>query len=94
MISNRVLKSTVSLNIGEWAVVSGLVNPSDAHTIAGVAGLSRIPFLGALTSSHSHTKTTDDVILLLRPYLMTAPAGASPTHTFRVGTDTRPITPL
>jgi Flp pilus assembly secretin CpaC len=94
VISSRVLKSTVSLKLGEWAVVSGLVNPSDAHTIAGVAGLSRIPFLGALTSTHSKTKSTDDVILLLRPYLVTAPASASPTHTFRVGTETRPITPL
>jgi len=84
----------VSLKMGEWAVVSGLVNPSDARTIAGVAGLSRIPFLGALTSTHSHTKSSDDVILLLRPYLVTPPASASPTHTFRVGTDTRPITPL
>jgi Flp pilus assembly secretin CpaC len=94
VISSRVLKSTVSLKLGEWAVVSGLVNPSDAHTIAGLAGLSRIPFLGALTSTHSKTKSTDDVILLLRPYLVTAPASASPTQTFRVGTETRPITPL
>jgi hypothetical protein len=94
VISNRVLKSTVSLKMGEWAVVSGLVNPSDAHTIAGVAGLSRIPFLGALTSTHAHTRNTDEIILLLRPYLVTPPASATPTHTFRVGTDTKPITPL
>ncbi|MGP8245579.1 MAG: hypothetical protein ACLQVN_13800 [Bryobacteraceae bacterium] len=94
VISSRVMKSTVSLKMGEWAVVSGLVNPSDARTIAGVAGLSRIPFLGALTSTHSHTKSSDDVILLLRPYLLTAPASASPTHTFRVGAETKPITPL
>jgi hypothetical protein len=94
VISSRVLKSTVGLKIGEWAVVSGLVNPSEARTIAGVAGLSRIPFLGALTSKHSNTKSTDDVILLLRPYLLTPPASASPTRTFRVGTETRPITPM
>jgi hypothetical protein len=34
------------------------------------------------------------VLVLLRPQLITLPPGVASTHTFRMGSDNRPITPL
>ena len=95
VISSRVIKNKADLRFGEWASVAGLVDRDQARTIAGLAGISRIPFLGPLTSMH--TKSSDDgqVLILIRPQLITLPPGvAFAPHTFRMGSDNRPITPL
>jgi hypothetical protein len=43
-----------------------------------------------------HTKSSDDgqVLILIRPQLITLPPGVAGTHAFRMGSDNRPITPL
>jgi len=94
VISNRSVKSTVNLQHGEWAVVSGLLNPTDAHIVAGLAGFSRIPYLGALARTHEHDKTNDQVLILVRPHLLNEPPTQTPTHSIALGSDTRPSTPF
>jgi len=94
IISNRQLKSDVSLKMGEWAVVAGLVDDEDARSLAGIAGLARIPLVGPLTSNVTHTTSEDQVLILLRPLLVTQPPDDSLTHVMRLGAETRPLTPL
>ena len=95
IISNRSLKSDVTLKMGEWAVVAGLIDDEDARSIAGIAGLARIPLLGPLTSSTSRiTASADQVLILLRPTLLTPPPDNSLTHVLRMGAEMRPLTPL
>jgi Flp pilus assembly secretin CpaC len=95
VITNRSIKSTVRVEFGQWAVVSGLLNPTDARTVAGLAGLSRVPYLGELMSKHTRNRTNDQILLLIRPYLITAPAGSEfVTKPLRVGSETKPFTPL
>jgi general secretion pathway protein D len=94
IISSRVLKNKADLKFGEWAAVAGLMNRDQARTIAGLAGISRVPILGQLTSVHTKTSDEGEVLVLFRPVLITQPPGIAATHTFRMGSDNRPITPF
>jgi general secretion pathway protein D len=94
VISNRSLKSDVTLKMGEWAVVAGLIDDEEARTIAGIAGVAGIPLIEPLTSNTTHNTSTDRVLIMLRPTLLTRPPDNSMTHVFRMGSDMRPLTPL
>lgn len=73
VISNRSLKSDVTLKMGEWAVIAGLIDDEDARSLAGIAGVAGIPIIGPLTSNVTHTKSYDRVLIMLKPTLVTAP---------------------
>jgi general secretion pathway protein D len=94
VISNRSLKSRAELKFGEWASVAGLLDREQARTIAGLAGVSRIPFLAPLTSTHTHNTDDSEVLILMRPTLITPPPSETKTRAIRMGSETRPVTPL
>ncbi len=90
VIGNRALKSNVNLRLGEWAVIGGLMEVDQARSIAGLAGVSRIPYLGALTAMHTKTGNTDQILLLMRAYPLSRyqPADIS-TPAARIGWEAR-----
>jgi general secretion pathway protein D len=94
VISNRSLKSETMLKMGEWAVVAGLMEDQDARTIAGIAGLSSIPLLGTLMRNTTHNTEGDEVLVMIRPTLLTKPPDESDEREYRMGSETRPLTPL
>ena len=47
-----------------------------------------------LTSNVTHNSSEDQVLILLRPTLLTPPPDNSLTHVYRMGAEQRPLTPL
>lgn len=94
VIASRALKSGVQLSFGEWTMVSGLLDTNDARTLSGIPGLSQLPYVGKVAGTHEHDRTSDEVLLLIRPSLITLPPSEYTTHSFDLGSDLRPLTPL
>ena len=94
VVANRKLQSTVRLAANQWAMVAGLVNVSGLKTVSGPAGLATLPFLGALFRETTLDKTVGDIVILLKPTLLSFPPGYWPSREVRTGSDTRPVTPL
>lgn len=94
VVANRALHSAGELKMGDWAVIGGLINDTEARTIAGLAGLARIPGLGPLTSTHHKDSTTDRVLILVRPTLLGPPPSETVVRSFLLGSETRPLSPL
>jgi hypothetical protein len=92
VVASRMMKSTARLKMGEWAIVAGLLNSSEARALTGIAGLSQIPYLGALASTRDRNRGRQEVLIMLKPTLLTMPPTQFATHTFAVGSDTRPLT--
>jgi general secretion pathway protein D len=92
VIASRTLKSRGRLQFGDWAMMAGLINPSDVRSLNGIPGLSRLPYVGNLVGTRERDRTDRQVLLLVRPYLLTPPPSEYVTHTFRVGSDNRPLT--
>jgi general secretion pathway protein D len=93
VISNRALKNITQLKFGEWSIIAGLLTTDEAHTISGLAGINRIPFLGPLTNTHQNTDSRDQVLILMRPMLLSPPPSAD-LRSFYTGSENRPLTPL
>jgi general secretion pathway protein D len=95
VIANRAVKSQVTLPLGNWAVIGGLLDVEDAYNITGIAGISEIRYLGPLTTVHNKTKSSDIVLLLMRPRLVSLPPSEmSLPRAYRMGSETRPLIPL
>lgn len=93
IISNRQFTGKVRLKEGEWAVIAGLVQTNDSNVQNGIAGLASIPILGRLFFSQTNReKDSSEVLIVLKPHLLTLPPSDFVPDTIWVGTETRPLT--
>jgi hypothetical protein len=90
VISNRQYESKVRVREGEWAVLAGLMNATEARTVTGIVGLEKIPFL----REHQRDRDRSDTLIVLKPHLMSLPPSEFLTHDAWVGTETRPRSDL
>lgn len=90
IISQRKFTGTVRARSDEWAVIAGLAVAQSSVTTTGIAGLSNLPGIGRI---FRHDTTTDDgsqILIILKPRLMSEPAWEHPSDPFWMGTETKP----
>lgn len=94
VIANRQIQSQVRLRNGEWAIVAGMMAASEARSITGPAGLSRLPVIGSLLREDSRSRDSRDLLILLKPVLLSLPPDQQPAELIWLGPENRPLTPL
>jgi Flp pilus assembly secretin CpaC len=94
VIGRQSLNSQIRLRNDEWAFVAGLMNPSKSKGTTGFWGLAEIPFLGNLFKQVSTDDEDNNLLIAIKPHLMSLPPDQIVTHPLRVGSDNRPYTPL
>jgi type II secretory pathway component GspD/PulD (secretin) len=91
IIASRKYNGKVRLRNGEWAVVAGLVQTTDSDTQNGIAGLANIPFLGKLLSQNSRERDSTEILLVLKPHLVTVPPWEYVSNPIWVGSENKPV---
>jgi general secretion pathway protein D len=94
IISSRKLSTKVRLKENESAVVAGLMSKDEAISISGLAGLAQIPGLRWLVRQSTKSHDADEVLIVMKPHLVTIPPDEMVTRSIWVGTETRPMGPL
>jgi general secretion pathway protein D len=94
VIANRKLESEVRLRHGEWAVIAGLMSSSQARTISGLAGFSRVPVIGPLFRRNTKEQSSDELLVLLKPTVLGLPRPDVGTQAVGLGSEPRPRIPL
>ncbi len=94
IFGQRQMNNQVRLLDGEWAVVAGVMGKTHSKTVSGFWGLEQLPFIGNLFKQTSKDDEGENVIIAIRPHLLSLPPDQMETPRVRVGTETRPYTPL
>ncbi len=94
LIFNRKLNASLRLRDEEWAMVAGLVSQNDAREVDRTFGLGQIPLIGNLFRKHTRQKDDAEIIILMKPRLLSLPGSEKAPHAVRVGTELRPLIPL
>jgi general secretion pathway protein D len=94
ILGNRKLVSQVRLRNDEWAVIGGLMNTTRSKGVSGFWGLAQIPLLGNLFKQTTLDKEDNNVLIGIRPHLLSLPPDQIAVKPLRVGSDIHPYTPL
>lgn len=94
VIANRQFQSRVRLKQGEWAVLSGIMSTDEARAISGLPGITSVPVLRHLFAKNERQNSSSQVVLLLKPHIMSVPPGEIVTPRVWLGSDARMRIPL
>jgi general secretion pathway protein D len=88
IISQRKIEHDVRLKEGEVNVLGGLIERSEAKSISGWPGLSKIPFFRYFFSSESVDVTENEILIVLTPRIVRLPEFTAQNFaTVAAGTD-------
>lgn len=94
IIANRRLNSKVRLRNGQWGIVAGLMSATEARNISGIYGLSNVPLLGMLFRRTDRDVNSDEVVLLIKPHILSLPPSETFTPELYVGSESRLRIPI
>jgi general secretion pathway protein D len=89
IVSQRKFAGTVRAKSDEWAIIAGLAVSQTSVTKNGIAGLSEIPGIGRLFRRDTTTDDSSQILIVLKPRLMSEPAWERPSQPFWMGTETK-----
>jgi len=67
---NREITTTIRLKDGETNMLAGLIRDEERTTLAGIPGLSDLPFVGKLFASNKKETLESDIVLTLTPHIV------------------------
>jgi general secretion pathway protein D len=94
VIGNRKFVTRVRLAFNETAVIAGLMNNTQARVVSGLAGLTHIPIASSILSRNSRDQDQGEVLLTIKPRLLSLPPSEAVTQPIFVGAESRLLTPL
>jgi general secretion pathway protein D len=92
IISQRKFTGTVRSKADEWAVIAGLAVAQTSNTIEGIAGLANLPGIGRIFERNTSTDDGSQILIILKPRLISEGAWEHPSAAFWMGTETKPPT--
>ncbi|KFN43183.1 hypothetical protein N789_11515 [Arenimonas oryziterrae DSM 21050 = YC6267] len=75
-VDTRKLHTEVGVRSGETVLLAGLIKTENGKGSAGLPGLSRIPFVGALFGQQKRDNNRTEVLVLVTPTIVRNPAEA------------------
>ncbi len=94
VFSNREANTRVRLEAGQTIVIAGLMNREEAISLSGLAGLSRLPGIGALFRQTTTQREDTELLILLTPRLVQSGTRRGSSPQLYSGTATRFLAPL
>jgi type II secretory pathway component HofQ len=94
VIGNRKFTTRVRLAFDQTAMIAGLMNNTQARVVSGLAGIVNIPIANSILSRNSRDQDKGEVLLTIKPRLLSLPASEAVTRPIFVGTESRMLTPL
>jgi len=92
IISGRKFTGTVRSKADEWTVLAGLAVVQHSTTSNGIAGLGELPGVGRIFRRDTVTDDSSQILIILKPRILSEPAWENPSAGFWMGTETKPPT--
>ena len=67
---NRSITTTIRLRDGETNILAGLIRDREREVMAGIPGLSDLPFIGRLFARNQRETQETDIVLTLTPRII------------------------
>jgi len=84
--ASRQITSTIRLKDGQTNMLAGLIRDEERTVLAGLPGLSDLPFVGRLFARNKKESTQTDIILTLTPHIVrTLDVTEADLRPFRLG---------